>query len=163
MSLTKLPKELVDNLETTLDSKQNVSELGDAAFADILGTVSQSGGVPTGAIIERGSNSDGEYVKFADGTVWAWLPSSANATVTTPVVTTSGVSRSGGPGEYYLWTYPVSFTGAPSVTPGAYSTHFRGPVYATYIDSNNARIYGSTYNGSNQTITVGATAIGRWY
>ena len=33
-----------------------------------LGTVSQSGGVPTGAIIERGSNANGEYVRFADGT-----------------------------------------------------------------------------------------------
>ena len=35
--------------------------------ANILGTVSQSGGVPTGAIIERGSNANGEYVRFADG------------------------------------------------------------------------------------------------
>jgi len=36
--------------------------------ANILGTVSQSSGVPTGAIIERGSNATGEYVRFADGT-----------------------------------------------------------------------------------------------
>ncbi len=35
----------------------------------ILGTVSESSGTPTGAIIERGSNSNGEYVKFADGTL----------------------------------------------------------------------------------------------
>jgi hypothetical protein len=35
----------------------------------ILGTVSQASGVPTGAIIERGSNGNGEYVKFADGTL----------------------------------------------------------------------------------------------
>lgn len=34
-----------------------------------LGTVSQAGGVPTGAIIESGSNANGEYVKFADGTM----------------------------------------------------------------------------------------------
>lgn len=42
----------------------------DKAFrrGNILGTVSQSGGVPTGAIIERGSNANGEYVRFADGT-----------------------------------------------------------------------------------------------
>lgn len=37
--------------------------------SNILGTVSQSGGVPTGAIIERGSNASGEYVRFADGVV----------------------------------------------------------------------------------------------
>lgn len=36
--------------------------------AAILGTVSQEEGVPTGAIIERGSNANGEYVRFADGT-----------------------------------------------------------------------------------------------
>lgn len=35
----------------------------------ILGAVSQSGGVPTGAIIERGANANGEFVKFADGTL----------------------------------------------------------------------------------------------
>ena len=34
----------------------------------ILGTVSQAAGVPTGAIIERGSNANGAYVRFADGT-----------------------------------------------------------------------------------------------
>ena len=45
------------------------SKLGTAASRDLLGTVSQSGGVPTGAIIERDSNSNGEYVKFADGTL----------------------------------------------------------------------------------------------
>ena len=36
---------------------------------NILGTVSQSGGVPTGAIIESGSNVNGEYTKYADGTL----------------------------------------------------------------------------------------------
>lgn len=35
----------------------------------ILGTVSQSSGSPTGALIERGSNANGEYVKYADGTL----------------------------------------------------------------------------------------------
>ena len=34
----------------------------------ILGAVSQSGGIPAGAIIERGSNVNGEFVRFADGT-----------------------------------------------------------------------------------------------
>ncbi|MDX7852996.1 hypothetical protein [Aeromonas caviae] len=36
---------------------------------NILGQVSQAGGIPTGAIIERGSNANGEYIKFADGTL----------------------------------------------------------------------------------------------
>jgi hypothetical protein len=33
-----------------------------------VGTVSQASGVPTGAIIERGSNANGTFVRFADGT-----------------------------------------------------------------------------------------------
>ncbi|MFQ2373347.1 hypothetical protein ACK306_17425, partial [Aeromonas caviae] len=36
---------------------------------NIVGAVSQSGGVPTAAIVERGSNANGEYTKYADGTL----------------------------------------------------------------------------------------------
>jgi hypothetical protein len=35
---------------------------------NILGPVAFSGGANTGAIIERGSNANGEFVRFADGT-----------------------------------------------------------------------------------------------
>jgi hypothetical protein len=35
---------------------------------EIVGTVSQVAGVPTGASIERGTNANGSYVRFADGT-----------------------------------------------------------------------------------------------
>lgn len=37
--------------------------------SNILGAVSQSGGVPTGAIMERGTNANGEFIKFANGTL----------------------------------------------------------------------------------------------
>jgi len=36
---------------------------------NIIGLVGQSGGTPTGAIIERGNNANGEYTKYADGTM----------------------------------------------------------------------------------------------
>ncbi|WP_411741398.1 phage tail protein [Pseudomonas sp. GL-RE-29] len=36
---------------------------------NIVGTVSQSGGVPTGAIIETGTNANGTYIKYADGSM----------------------------------------------------------------------------------------------
>lgn len=35
---------------------------------NLLGTVSETAGVPTGAVIEHGSNANGRYVRFADGT-----------------------------------------------------------------------------------------------
>ena len=72
---------------------------------NILGTVSQSGGVPTGAIIERGSNVNGEFVKYADGTMITWIQVSCNMTITT------NQNFSG----------PASFA-AGSVVTGAYSS-----------------------------------------
>ena len=63
--------------------------------SNIIGTVSQSGGVPTGAIIERGSNSNGEYVKFADGT----LMQTVNI----------GVAGDGEATYEFNWDYPTPF------------------------------------------------------
>jgi len=48
--------------------------------ANILGPVSQAGGAPTGAVIERGSNANGDYVRFADGTQ---MCTNANSPITT--------------------------------------------------------------------------------
>ena len=44
------------------------ADLNNYKRSNILGAVGQSGGVPFGAVIERGSNANGEYVRFADGT-----------------------------------------------------------------------------------------------
>lgn len=35
---------------------------------NLLGTVEQTAGVPTGAVFERGTNANGDYIRFADGT-----------------------------------------------------------------------------------------------
>ncbi|MGH8389331.1 MAG: pyocin knob domain-containing protein [Pseudomonas sp.] len=50
-------------------SARTLLALSNAAIAPIVGSVSQSAGVPTGAIIERGSNAAGEFTKYADGAV----------------------------------------------------------------------------------------------
>ncbi|POF89353.1 phage tail protein [Pseudomonas putida] len=47
-------------------------QLGSAAVAAIVGPVSQAAGVPTGAIIERGQNTNGQFVKYSDGTMIVW-------------------------------------------------------------------------------------------
>jgi len=78
---------------------------------NILGTVSQSAGVPTGAIIERGSNANGEYVRFADGTQICLKKIPANVAISTA-------------GSSLYWTgepipggqFAASFTEEPSVT-----------------------------------------------
>lgn len=50
---------------------------------NVVGTVTQVMGVPTGAIVQRGANTNGEYVKYADGTqvCWGVATSSASAEV----------------------------------------------------------------------------------
>jgi len=57
---------------------------------NILGIVSQSSGVPTGAIIERGSNANGRFTKYADGTVF--MDNSGGAITTNPVTTVGTVT-----------------------------------------------------------------------
>jgi len=76
-----------------------------ALQARILGTVSQSAGVPTGTIIERGSNANGEYVKFADGTMICTL---VVASQSVAVTTAYGSLFIGNPPA---WTFPVAFVG----------------------------------------------------
>lgn len=63
------------NAGTLPDARVSATLAADKAFrrGNILGTVSQSGGVPTGAIVERGSNGNGSYVRFADGTQICWV------------------------------------------------------------------------------------------
>jgi hypothetical protein len=71
---------------------------------NILGTVSEASGVPTGAVIERGSNANGEYVRFADGTQICW----GTAAVT---------SRAAGSATIIDWTYPAAFSALPYLYP----------------------------------------------
>ena len=77
--------------------------------ANIAGTVSQSSGVPTGAVIESGSNANGYYVKWADGTMMC-----ANLSGTSYLTNT-------GAGPVYVYnasitlTFPATFIAYPQV------------------------------------------------
>ena len=72
----------------------------------LLGTVSQSSGVPTGAVIERGSNANGEYVRWADGTQIC----SARYTGTGQITQALGSLFTSPSNE--SWTFPAAFAGA---------------------------------------------------
>jgi hypothetical protein len=47
---------------------------------NLLGTVAESSGTPTGAVIEYGTNANGEYTRWADGTQ---ICTNANSAITT--------------------------------------------------------------------------------
>jgi hypothetical protein len=75
----------------------------------LLGTVSTAAGQPTGAVIERGSNANGEFVRLADGTQICSRVGLSAAAVTT---TLGAVFRS----VDIVWTYPAPFAVAPVVS-----------------------------------------------
>lgn len=78
---------------------------------NLLGSVSEVGGIPTGAVIERGSNTNGEFTRFADGTLIctaALLPVACTAA--------EGVLFAS---AAMTWNYPAPFSSAPSVSGSA--------------------------------------------
>ncbi len=80
---------------------------------NILGTVSQSGGIPAGAIIENGSNINGKYTKFADGTLMtiSEIDVVGGTTEVTGSLFRSGVNICNLPSVFIT---PPSFYGRPS-------------------------------------------------
>lgn len=76
-----------------------------------VGTVTQSGGTPTGAIIETGTNSNGRFTKWADGTMICEFSSS------TPSATNQSIGAIFASLTTAL-TFPVPFVGVvPTVSP----------------------------------------------
>lgn len=130
--------------------------LGAAAVAAILGTVSQTGGVPTGAILEKVVNANGEATKFADGRLVCTGPIADFSVAAGAVATVSPLAQ-----------FPVFFVDT------AYSFQAFGTpqssldVYGYTTD--NSRLTWSAKavyrNGPTaQTISSGRyLAIGRWF
>jgi len=121
----------------------------------LLGTVSQASGVPTGSVFERGSNANGEYVRFADGTQIC----TSSVIAAGPVTTLAGSIYTST--DATVWTYPATFIAAPSVSgtadnvarwlgiglPGTTSVGLRVKAQTSFSPDGVARL----------------TAVGRWF
>lgn len=133
-----------------------------AARADILGTVSQSGGVPTGAIIEAGSNSNGTYTKFADGTM-----------ICRRVITTADVNTNmnvpdnlgGYRGGQTLIAFPATFSGQPVGCGDVVNNPDGARCNVTAGNTSTWTVGLHTINGGNvgTTYAINLLAIGRWF
>lgn len=75
---------------------------------NVLGSVGLSGGTPTGAIIEEGSNANGTYVKFADGTMLV-------ATVYGPQLDAAFKRGEVWASDPHQLAFPAVFSGIPAV------------------------------------------------
>jgi hypothetical protein len=113
--------------------------------ANILGTVSQSAGVPTGAIMEYISNANGEAWRFACGMQICTTIVVTGYSATTPFTRTFAASFIATPGGVSINNTPVS---AYDVDAMAYATTTGATFYSTNTAASN---------------TVVMTAIGRWF
>jgi len=126
--------------------------------ASLLGTVAQSGGVPTGAVIERGSNANGEYVRFADGTQICVSPDFTYLDVTHP---TGALYRTAAP---VSWTPPAGFGGVDSMSGAVLSQGNSQTHWGTMRVINSNSIDISVYAPNSTTgRAVRAMVIGRWF
>jgi hypothetical protein len=151
--------------DTTLDraAAGQIAVEGSRVFQrnNIIGTVSQSAGVPTGAIIEKGSNANGEYVRFADGTqiCWSQAISAGAASTGTGSLFVSGTT---------VWTYPAAFVSGSTPSVSGYANRTSGTGISFLANANvmpsdttmSARFL-TTVTGTECTLYV--NAIGRWY
>ncbi len=153
-----LPVALGGTGGTTAAAARSNLGLGSAAVAAIVGTVSQSGGVPTGAIIQRGSNANGEFVRLADGTQWCWREFAGT-------ITTSTGYLSGFISTQHNLPFPATFVSAPDTHMQLIYAAAPAPlqVYVAALDVNNwANHWYSATNG-NVNARAFFTAKGRWY
>ena len=132
---------------------------------NLLGPVTQSGGTPTGAVIERGADATGDYVRFADGTQICTVNGLSVGYVNASRCTVN-------------WTMPAAFasgtayavttsldTGASTLTPSA--NELTGPtvdpIDADTVSISVRSITGLTGFAAGDAAAVAAIAIGRWF
>jgi len=129
--------------------------------ANILAAVDQSGGVPLGGIIQRGSNANGEFVRYADGTQICWGQYNLGSIA---VTTADGaLFRSGFVSSR---SFAASFVGSPSCTIDVVSS--TGTAWVTegsaFPSTTGTQAF-LIFSPSTGTIScsVMVIAIGRWF
>jgi len=125
------------------------------AAAAMVGTASQAGGVPTGAIIEKGSNANGQWTKWADGTMITQFRLGASFNITNAF----GSLFYANIGSI---SYPQTFVDVPScsITSAGY-----GWISRTVgsISGTGSSIIVNPLSVSGAVTVLEIIAVGRWY
>ena len=140
--------------QTALNSKTNKSEI---AYNVNTSSFIQNT-LASGAIIERGSNSNGEYIKFADGTMICHI----NKTFTN---TSSSAQFSSHVYNIGIFTFPSTFAASPSCSVNGARLDGTGYFWAGNISSSTSTSQGRVYGVSawtNVDIKCEILVIGKW-
>ncbi|WP_236188117.1 hypothetical protein [Pseudomonas paraglycinae] len=127
---------------------------------NIIGAVTGAG-APTGAIIERGANANGEYTKYADGTLICWKAITTNSTGTYAAGALFG-SDAYGPGAF-----PSAYVSVPMVAAGATRGVNSDCVLASAFNPPTLNSWGAwramAISNAAVAAQINLIAIGRWY
>ena len=142
----------------TLDGTNGITFPDGDVQTGVVGNVSQNSGIPTGAVIESGSNANGTFIKFPDGTMICNLQALESRSATGVLATAV--------------TFPATFADvlipswnntSVSVIATMISTV---PATATTITVSNITTTGCTVYINRSTTTSTAFSLicyGRWY
>lgn len=129
----------------------NLNALGNYSRTNILATVTQSGGVPTGGIISTGTGANGRWTMFADGTLICEF--------------TNTVTIANATAAQYTWTFPATFSAPPVVLTGVSSTYPYLVTSGCEPNITTTACMPTYYNNYSQSLSITRIlfAKGRWY
>ncbi|MEP1766937.1 MAG: hypothetical protein ABJJ53_09925 [Sulfitobacter sp.] len=121
----------------------------------LLGVVSEAAGVPTGAVIERGSNLNGAYVRFADGTqICTREVSGVDTDLTAGAIYRSSITSA---------DYAMPFSTGSEVAGSAFSVN-TGHLWVNGRASSTTAWNFTAFSYASRTgDTVALMAVGRWF
>jgi hypothetical protein len=153
---TVSPSTLLDVAGTA--NATNMTRGGSQVYSrdNILATVSQSAGVPTGGIIERGSSANGEYVRYADGTMICVIYAAGTQTTSTASGSIFRATNAS------TWTFPSTFAVAPAVSGMAEENNTR---WVAFDLPTTTAVAFRHLNSLTSAVAVNTRlmAIGRWF
>lgn len=135
------------------------SEVGGLAVTQrAVGVVSQVAGVPTGAIVETGTNANGTYIRYADGTQICYFVEAATRAITSAVG--SSFLSAGITG-----TFAAAFIAAPVMVGFVQNSSGGASAWASNSVPTAAGFTAAYMMAPLNTVIArfGYTAIGRWF
>jgi len=119
--------------------------------------------LPGAVIVESGSNANGDYVRFGDGTQICFL---ANVSFESRINTGSGTYADPYRSNIFNWTYPVSFKSYPAISVVTINSLANTPMSTVIrqMSASAASLQGIAMSdvGTDETVMATIIAIGRW-